>query len=83
MLLWSLCARDCRSAIFFAVITKVVSSAYVHTFEFALLIISLIQSWKKVMESVLPCGIPCVMVVCVDCWKYDLKKESGEAEVVS
>ena len=82
----SLCARRLRSSIVSAVITRVVSSAYGLTFEFGTVLMMLfIYNKKKVVDSVLPCGIPCVMmagsdcacVVCVVCFrfvKYDLKK---------
>ena len=89
-LLSSVCASCCRCVVDSAVITSVVSSAYVYTFEFGTVcMILLMYSRKKVVDSVLPCGIPCVMVcvmvcvfdcacwVCVDCLrfvKYDLIK---------
>ena len=85
-LLSSVCASCCRFVVESAVITSVVSSAYVYTFEFGTVCMMLLMySRKKVVDSVLSCGIPCVMVcvfdcacwVCVDCLrfvKYDLIK---------
>ena len=79
------CASVCSSFLLSAVIMRVVSSAYVYTFDFGTVWMMLFMyRRKKVVESVLPCGIPCVMVcvadcaccVCVDCClilKYDLK----------
>ena len=67
------CCSDCRSL---AAITSVVSSANVYTLEFGTdLMMSLMYSKKKVVDNVLPCGMPWVMVrvsdcaccVCVDC----------------
>lgn len=67
-------------------IMSVVSSAYVYTVDLGtVFIMSLMYRRKKVVERVLPCGIPCVIVcvvdcaccVCVDCLrflKYDAKK---------
>jgi hypothetical protein len=69
-----------------AVMTRVVSSAYVYTFELGTVSMMLFMyRRKKVVDNVLPCGMPCVMIcdfdcaccVCVDCSrfeKYDLKK---------
>jgi hypothetical protein len=68
------------------VMISVVSSAYVYTVEAGtVLMMSLMYKRKNVVDSVLPCGIPCVMVrdrdfACCVCvvWvrllKYDLKK---------
>ena len=79
------CANFCRSSIFFVVTISVVSSAYVYTFDSGTVWRMLfIYKRKRVVDSVLPCGIPCVIVcvaeraccVCVDCClfsKYDLK----------
>lgn len=67
--LWSsVCANVCSSVSVLAVMIKVVSSAYVYTFEFGTVLIMLFMySKKKVVERVLPCGIPCVMVCVFDC----------------
>lgn len=69
MRLWSsVCAKVCSSCCVFAVMIKVVSSAYVYTFEFGTVRIMLFMySRKKVVERVLPCGIPCVIVCVCDC----------------
>ena len=79
------CAKVCRSSIVLVFTIKVVSSANVYTFESGTVWRMLFMySRNKVVDSVLPCGIPCVMVfvvdcaccVCVDCClfsKYDLK----------
>ena len=79
------CASVCSSFLLSAVIIRVVSSAYVYTFDFGTVWRMLFMyRRKKVVDSVLPCGIPCVIVcvvdcaccVCVDCClflKYDLK----------
>ena len=61
------CASSCSASMMFAVMISVVSSAYVYTFEIGtVLMISLMFQRKSVVDSVLPCGIPCVMVLNVD-----------------
>ena len=75
------CAIFSKSCIVSAVMISVVSSAYVYTFESSTVcIILFMYSRKKVVDRVLPWGIPCVLdfacCVCSDWWrfwKYDLK----------
>ena len=86
----SVCASGWRSSGFSTVMMRVVSSAYVYTFEFGtFLIMLLMYSRKSVVESELPCGMPCVTVcvvdvaccVWVDCClfsKYDWKNAAVE-----
>ena len=82
-LLSSVCASFCSAGMFAAEIMSVVSSANVYTSEFGtVLMMSLMYRRKNVVDSVLPCGMPSVMIllldiaccVCVVCclfWKYD------------
>ena len=51
-----------------AVIVSVLSSAYVYISEcFVVFQISFMYRMKNVVDSVLPCGIPCVIVCGFDC----------------
>ncbi len=80
----SVCASCCSSCSVSAVMISVVSSAYVYTVDFVMVLMMLFMYRRKnVAESVLPCGVPSVIVcvsdcacwVCVDCrlfWKYVL-----------
>ena len=83
-------AFACRSFMFSTVTISVVSSAYVYTFDWTVLMILLMYSRKSVVDSVLPWGMPCVItcmsdcacVVCVD-WCLFLKYDSKNVAVSS
>ena len=61
-LLRSVCASAWSAGIFSDVTMSVVSSAYVYTLELGTVwMMSLMYRRKKVVESVLPCGIPSVI----------------------
>ena len=63
----SVCARFCNAWSVLAATMSVVSSANVYTCESGtVLMMSLMYRRKKVVESVLPCGMPWVMVCVVD-----------------
>ena len=60
-------AFACRFFTFSAVTISVVSSAYVYTFDWTVLMILLMYSRKSVVDSVLPWGMPCVITCMSDC----------------
>ena len=91
-LLSSVCAICCSACSVSADMISVVSSAYVNTVDcVGILKMLLMYSRKSVAESVLPCGVPSVIVCVSDCacsvwtdcclfWKYVLKNCSVSGE---